>query len=806
MSTALRLPALPPLLRHGPQLPGPGHVALGALALFLLSVASSVALRRWREGHGRAVVLDVQAPDGCAFERQDWVVFFRNLYGIAAPWWKRVVLGQPWVSLEFRAGADHLRVLCCVPERLESLLRVHLLTALPGAVVSQREEQPCGLDGHVARSRLRLWRDSLYPLAESRHDALRGVLSALAAAGDGVVQLVVAPDVGWQREAARRLLRLSRGEGSRRGTGSALLRAFLGLAVGALTEVADIFLPGSARSSSPVSPLPGRAAAADRPPSEKAGEPGYRAELRLRLSATSRAEARRRMQTLTSAFRAFDGDNGLRPWRVWLGRRFDRTLEDRAAPRAGMTLTASELASLFHLPVEDARLELAPVRRLPSGHLPATGRLVCLAEDAARTPVVLSQADARHHSHLIGATGAGKSTLLLTSGLDVIEAGDSALFVVDSKGDLVRDLEERIPETHLGRVIVIDPSQGDFPVGLNVLECDDPELSEVVCDSVVTIFRKSYERYWGPRTDDVLRAALLTLLRNGDATLCDVPFLLQQAEGRSAYTGQLDDPVSLGSFWLDFERSSEGQRMQAVGPVLNKLRAFLFHRNVRNMLGQARSTLDIGRAMDERRIVLISLAKGQLGEETSRLLGSFLVARIWQAAMARSRRSEADRTDVNLFLEEFQDYLNLPSSIDDVLAQARGYRLCLTLANQHLGQLTSSTREALSANARTRVVFQVGQEDARYLAREFEPWMTEQQLRNLQRHQVAVRLCVDGRTEPPITGLTRPAPPSLGPEYAALVVRQSAARYGRRRAVVEAEIAARLRASGFDLGAGREAA
>jgi hypothetical protein len=331
-------------------------------------------------------------------------------------------------------------------------------------------------------------------------------------------------------------------------------------------------------------------------------------------------------------------------------------------------------------------------------------------------------------------------------------------------------------------------------VGLNVLECDDPELHEVACDQLVTIFRKAYERFWGPRTDDILRAAVLTLLLRPGSSLCEVPLLLLQPEARKVFTSDLRDPIGLGPFWNEYEQMADGQRLQMVGPVLNKLRSVLLRRTVRNIMGQPRSTIDLAACMEQGGILLVSLAKGLLGEETSRLLGAFLVARIWQTAMARAARPQSSRSDFSLYLDEFQNYLHLPQSLEDVLVEARGYRLGLVLANQHLGQLASATREALAANARTRVVFQCGQEDARYLAREFSPWLGDLQLLNLQPHQVAVRQFRDGRTERPFTGITRPEPPSLGAAHAAALTASALARCGRPRADVESEIEQRLMA------------
>ncbi|MGI0130742.1 MAG: type IV secretory system conjugative DNA transfer family protein, partial [Thermoplasmata archaeon] len=435
--------------------------------------------------------------------------------------------------------------------------------------------------------------------------------------------------------------------------------------------------------------------------------------------------------------------------------------------------------------------------RLAPGRLAARrDKVICLAEDESRTPIGIAQSDCRQHIHVLGPTGSGKSTLLLNLALDDILAG-RGVGVIDPKGDLVQALLERIPPSESDRVVLIDPAQRELPVGFNVLACDDSDLHEVVCDHVVTIFKKTYERFWGPRTDDLLRAAILTLLQKPGSTLCEVPLLLLQPEVRQWFIEDLDDPVGLEPFWKEFGAMSEGQRLQVVGPLLNKLRTFLLRRTVRNMLGQSHSTIGMDEVLDNQCILLVSLAKGLLGEETSQLLGSFLVARIWQAATARAGRPESWRADFSLYVDEFQNYLHLPQSLDDVLAEARGYHLGLVLANQHLGQLSTTTREALGSNARTRVIFQCGQDDARYLAREFGPQLGERELRSLRHFQVAVRLCVDGHIEPPFTGITRDAPAGLGDEHAARLMRRSLERWGRPRPTVEAEIRSRLEAEGF---------
>jgi len=774
------------ILSHGfTHLPRWAHTAeqiLLALAAFTVLLLIVRGWLQWQHLRQPTRTYDLVAPAESKWEPTAWTMFYRRLFGISALWWKRLVFGQPWVALEFWNEGSRVSARCWFPVRLETIILTHLRMALPGM-----EARPftgeIQLRDPAARARLHFWREDLYALAAVDADPLPPILGALILANQGVLQIVLTPDVHWQARAQQRWAALSGHPQSP------------GIVSGVIGELVDIFFGSlfsrqtTNPSASPVVPIPAP---------EKAREPGYRTELRLRVSAPTKPEAKAIMQTLTSACRSLDGSNGLRPHRVFLGRSFDRALVQRAAASGqGPILVAEELARLFHLPAFGIPMDEAATRVAPARIELASGKILCFADALGNAPITISQVDARQHIHVLGPTGSGKSTLLMNLALEDIRAG-RGVGVIDPKGDLIRALLERIPEDAAVRLVLIDPTHRDYPVGLNVLECPNPDERELVCDAIVTIFRKTYERFWGPRTDDILRAAILTLLRKPGATLCEVPLLLLDPDVRQRLTAKakLHDPVGLKPFWDEYERLAEGQRLQLTGPVLNKLRTFLLRPTMRNLLGQSSSTVHMGEVLDRNAILLISLAKGLLGEETSRLLGSFIVARLWQAAMHRADRPEAARPDFNLYLDEFHNYLYLPQSLDEVLAEARGYRLCLTLANQHFAQLSPTTREALAANARTRVVFQCGQEDAHYLAREFEPVLTRLSLQSLQRFQIAVRLCVNGHSERAFTAVTADPPPSLGEEHAARMARLSLQRHGRPRAEVEAAIVRRLRSEG----------
>jgi hypothetical protein len=248
----------------------------------------------------------------------------------------------------------------------------------------------------------------------------------------------------------------------------------------------------------------------------------------------------------------------------------------------------------------------------------------------------------------------------------------------------------------------------------------------------------------------------------------------------------------LGPFWEWYGEMSDPLRAQASGPLLNKLRAFLLRRPVRAIVGQPTTTLDVPRAINEGRLLLAKLPKGTLGEDTSRLLGSFLFARVWQAALARAAVAPEQRRDASCYVDEFHNYLDLPTPAEDVLAEARSYRLSLCLAHQHLAQLPRDLREAVAANARTKIYFQLSRDDAATLDREVRPELSAHDLAHLPVYTAAVRLCNDGQPGPAFTLTTEPLREAT-PDSAEAVRVSARQRYGRSREQVEAELAARQR-------------
>ncbi|MEV4481840.1 DUF87 domain-containing protein [Micromonospora coxensis] len=486
-----------------------------------------------------------------------------------------------------------------------------------------------------------------------------------------------------------------------------------------------------------------------------------------RAGADPRARLRGVAATIASSFAVYSGRNRL------IGRAMPdagRVLARRRLGRGFLTSRA-ELAALAALPrdLAVAGLDRARAKSMPAPVAVATGgrgtKVLGHAEVGGHG-VALSVPDARYHLHVIGSTGSGKTTLLVNMAVDDILAGRGTV-VIDPHGDLVLDILDRLPATVADRVVIFDPDQPNPPT-INPLSGNDPDL---VVDNLVSIFGNIFAKAWGPRMDDVMRVACLTLLRHANVTLQHIPPLLNSAQFRSAMTVDLDDPAGLSGFWQWYDELNPALRSQVIGPVLARLRAFLLRDFVKRTMRYPRSSFDMGTILDGGAL-LVRIPKGQLGEDTSKLLGSLMLAQVWQAATARAKIAPDKRRDATLIIDEAQNFLTLANSLDTMLAEARKYRLSLVLAHQDLAQLPKDLLAAASANARNKVYFSCAPEDARVLARHTLPELDEHDLTHLNAYTAATRLVADGRQTAAFTMRTRPPKPLVGE---ATAIRQAAA-------------------------------
>ena len=532
--------------------------------------------------------------------------------------------------------------------------------------------------------------------------------------------------------------------------------------------------------------------------------------LRLGVRAASPLRQRTLLQGLLGALRLLEGPGVRLRARMEHPAKLDGV---RRPWRAGLELGAGEIVAMVGWPVGEGALPATPsahprVLALPQARETQRAFATGVADQAGER-LGISIGDALYHTVLLGPTGAGKSTALAHLALADIAAGRGVL-LIDPKTDLVADILARIPASRTRDVVVIDPTSSR-PVGINPLARAQAARSgalssvgggvpgggaspELVADTVLATLKGVFAESWGVRVEQVLSAALVTLARTPGATLVDLPLLLTNAAYRQrliAASGA--DPLGTGQFWAAYEALSEAQRQQWVGPVLTRLQPFLIRPHLRATLGQAAPSFDLGEVFTRRRIVLVSLNKGVLGAESARLLGSLLVGQLWPLILARAAVEPSRRHVVSVFIDEVQDYLSLPGSLADALAQARSLGAAFHLAHQYRGQLPAALKAGIDANARNKIIFSLSAADAAELARQ-AIGLEAADFQLLPRFGVYARTLHHGRENPWCQATTLPPTP---PTQDALALRASSqARYGQDAAQVEAALLARLGQNG----------
>ena len=402
-----------------------------------------------------------------------------------------------------------------------------------------------------------------------------------------------------------------------------------------------------------------------------------------------------------------------------------------------------------------------------------------------RTPFGIKAKDRTRHVYVIGKTGMGKSTLLENMAVQDIKNGEGFAFI-DPHGKTAELLLEYIPESRAKDVVYFAPFDMEYPISFNVLEQVDQDKRHLVVAGLMSTFKKIWQDAWSARMEYILTNTLLALLEFPGATLLGVNRMLSDKAYRDQVLTHVKDP-SVRSFWLDeFANYTERMAAEAVPAIQNKIGQFTANALIRNMIGQERSSFDIRALMDNRKIIIINLSKGRIGESNANLLGGMLITKIYLAAM--SRADVGDRVlktlpNFYLFVDEFQNFAN--ESFADILSEARKYKLNLTVAHQYIEQMEEEVRAAVFGNVGTMVAFRVGAFDAEVLEKEFAPQFTAEDMVNLGFAQIYLKLMIDGISSQPFSAVTME--PIKLPQDSAIdkVIAASRAQFARSRASVE---------------------
>ena len=402
----------------------------------------------------------------------------------------------------------------------------------------------------------------------------------------------------------------------------------------------------------------------------------------------------------------------------------------------------------------------------------------------------IHRSDRRRHLHIIGQTGTGKTTLAHSMILQDIWAGHGVC-VIDPHGDLADDLLTHIPRNRRNDVVYFNPFDFDYPIGFNVLSGADPENRHLIVSDLMGIFTKVWANAWSARMEYVLQNCLSALVDVPGATLLGVNRLLTDRHYREQVIPQITDPI-VRSFWTDeFAAWRDQYKTEAIAPIQNKVNQLLNVGFMRNILAQSHSKLDLETIMNEGKILLVNLSKGDLGEDNARLLGAMFVTKLYLAALRRRRIPEQDRRDFFLFVDEFQNFVT--DSFADILSEARKFRLNLTILHQYVGQLTSElsvkVHDAVFGTVGSRIAFRVGQLDTDKLHRDYQGFHPHD-FTNLPNFWAITKLIEHDHPGTPrtIKIFTPPTAPPQGERIKEKIIRESRSRYATPRRIVEDKI------------------
>lgn len=423
-------------------------------------------------------------------------------------------------------------------------------------------------------------------------------------------------------------------------------------------------------------------------------------------------------------------------------------------------LNTEELATIWHLPysVQSGISSTVSHKFEPPVALPALPHAAILGKtdfrDSKKEFGILPS-DRRRHIYILGKTGMGKSTLLMNMIFNDIAAG-RGIALIDPHGDLADTVCDFVPQHRINDVILFDPSDRDFPVSLNLFE--NSNRFAITASGVISIFKKIYSESWGPRLEYILRNVVLTLLQANNSTMLWIMRILTDDEFRRGIVCRISDPL-LRNFWLnEFEKLPSSRRAEVVSPILNKVGQFLSNPLMRNILSQPQTKIDFRFAMDNRKILIINLSKGKIGDDNSGLLGSMLITKFYLDAMSRADSPELQRNDFHLYIDEFQNFAT--DSFADILSEARKYRLNLVIANQYIAQMAERVRDAVFGNVGTIISFQIGYSDAEDVSLQFGEAASAADLMNLAKYKAYIRLLIDGMPSKVFSMATFPPPPN----------------------------------------------
>lgn len=742
-------------------------------------------------------------------------VMYNIIASTATKGFKSKIYGQRHISFEIVAHGGLVHYYTVVPSPLVDVIRQAIAAAYPSARLEEVTEhnifnQVGKMSGTIG-GEFTLKKDFAYPIAtfkEAKRDASRALLNALSAVSreDGAaIQILLRPArEGWTKNSVSAAEKINKDKGKKKGLAGMLAPKDLMEALWRPPEEGKEHKPEDKQLTS----LEQSSIEAIE---EKTRYPGYEVLIRVVVSSNTASHSQTLLKNIVAAFSLFDSPS-FNGFKFALTKNIDELVTAYIFRFFPQTVTQSilnsiELATIFHLPSQK-NIPTSQVQRQMSKQVDGPTQLMdegfLLGYNEFRgvkKPIRLSTNDRRRHTYIIGQTGTGKSVLLENLAFQDMMDGKGFAFV-DPHGDSVEALLGKVPKERVEDVIYFNPGDMTNPIGLNMFEFDHPDQKDFLVQEAINMLYGLYDPghtgIVGPRLEHIFRnCALLLMSDPNGGTFIDIPKLLIDPDFMKSKLKYVKDQSVLDFWTKEFPASQRSNESgEVISWVVSKFGPFISNDAMRNIIGQTKSGFNLRDIMDNKKILLVNLSKGKMGELNSKLLGIIFVMKFQAAAMGRANQSESERVDFSLYVDEFQNFST--DSFESILSEARKYRLNLILGNQFMTQLTDKVREAIIGNVGTVISGRIGITDAEILVKKFAPTFDAEDLTKLPNYQSVVSVMINNVPSAPFSMSFIPPMGQTNPQLSDALKRLSAAKFGRPRSQVEKEIFARLGAGEAD--------
>lgn len=739
-------------------------------------------------------------------------VMYNIISSTATKGFKSAVYGQRHMSFEIVAHGGLVHYYTVVPLVLVDVIRQAIASAYPSATLEEVEDfnlfSKIGKLSGTIGGEFNLKKSFVYPIAtfqESKRDASRALLNALSSAtkDDGIgIQFLVRPAYdGWARSSESHIEKMKKNKGKKTfGVGA------IGDIMEALWKPPEFGNGGDKGDNPEDKQLTSLEQAEVDAISEKTRYPAYEVLIRVVISSNTAVRSQVLLKNIIAAFALFDSprNNG-----------FDFTLTKdveemttayimRFFPQEirSNILNSVEMATLFHLPGAGA-IPTSQVKRQMSKQVDGPtdimdeGILIGYNEfRGVKKPIRIGAKDRRRHVYIIGQTGVGKSVLQENMAYQDMMEGRGFAFI-DPHGDLVESLMGKVPKERVEDIIYFNPADMTNPIGMNMFEFETPDQKDFLIQEAINMLYSLYDPghtgIVGPRLEHIFRNCALLLMSDPEGgTFIDIPKCLIDPEFVKSKLKYVKDPQVIDFWTKEFPASQRSNEAgEVISWVVSKFGPFISNDAMRNIIGQTKSGFNLREIMDNRKILLVNLSKGKMGELNSKLLGIIFVMKFQAAAMARANIEEDKRVDFSLYVDEFQNFAT--DSFESIMSEARKYRLSLIMGNQFMTQLTDKIREAIIGNVGTVISGRIGVTDAELMVKKFQPVFDVDDLSKLPNFQSIASVMINNVPSAPFSMNWIPPMGEVNSQLRDALVRLSATKYGRPRAVVEKEIFDRIR-------------